>query len=326
MDTNQKKIAVLTSGGDSPGMNAGIRAVVRKCLFHGHEAYGVARGYKGLVDNDLNMMTSSSVSNIIQKGGTILKSSRCLEMKTVKGLLQAKENLIKNNIDALIAIGGNGTYTGAVELSKVWEGKVVGVPGTIDNDIYGTDSTIGYDTAVNTAMEAIDKIRDTAESHERFFLVEVMGRHAGFIALDVGISGGAEEVLIPETVTDLDAICKKLHENKNKGKYSNIVVVCEGDEVGGALTVSQKLKEISGQDNRVVILGHMQRGGRPSAADRILASQLGSHAVELALKGESAVAVGSNGRELTKTPLLDAISKKKEIEPFMLGLIGQLSG
>lgn len=257
------RIALLTSGGDAPGMNAAIRAVVRVGHYFRMKTYGIMRGYQGLIKGEFSEFGPRDVSNIIHRGGTVLKTSRCKEFETSEGLRKAKLNLEKKKIDGLMVIGGDGTYRGAYELSRIWDGQILGVPGTIDNDLYGTDFTIGYDTAVNTALEAIDKIRDTAESHERIFLVEVMGREAGFIALDVGISGGAEDVLVPEIKTNLKAICKHLCAAKEAGKTSSIIIVAEGEEEGGAFQIAEKLKEMSGNEYRVVVLGHLQRGGTP---------------------------------------------------------------
>ncbi len=320
-----KRIAVLTSGGDSPGMNAAIRAVVRAAHFRGLEAWGVLRGYRGLMEGAFEKLVPRSVSNIIQRGGTILKTSRHGDFRTQKGLRQAARELDRRGIDGLVAIGGNGTYGGALDLSKVWKGNILTLPGTIDNDLYGTDSTIGYDTAVNTALEAIDKIRDTADAHERFFLIEVMGRHAGFIALDVAISGGAEEVLIPEKHEPVAALGKRLVASEKCGKLSNILIVAEGSTHGGAFDAAKKLRAVTGHDYRVVVLGHMQRGGSPTAADRILASELGCFAVEQLLLGKTGVAAGKCGGKLVLTPLKDAIRRSKKISPHLLRILPILS-
>jgi 6-phosphofructokinase 1 len=248
------RIALLTSGGDAPGMNAAIRAIVRTAHFHKLEPFGIMRGYKGLIANEFMALGPRDVSNILQRGGTILKTSRSKEFETQAGLKKAAANLNANGINGLVVVGGDGTYRGAADLAKHWKGSIIGIPGTIDNDLYGTDITIGYDTAVNTALEAIDKIRDTADAHERFFLVEVMGRNAGFIALDVGISGGAEEILVPETKTSIKSLCDRLCAGKKKGKTSSIVIVAEGEEAGGAFQVAEKLKAMSGNEYRVVVL------------------------------------------------------------------------
>ena len=320
-----KRIAVLTSGGDSPGMNAAIRAVVRTAHFKGLEVFGVMRGYRGLMEGDFEKLGPRSVSNIIQRGGTILKTSRHGDFRTKKGLAQAARALDDAGIEGLVAIGGNGTYNGALDLSKVWKGRIIAAPGTIDNDLYGTDMTIGYDTAVNTALQAIDKIRDTADSHERFFLIEVMGRHAGFIALDVAVSAGAEEVLIPETRESIATLGKRLLASEKKGKLSNILIVAEGSTHGGAFETAKKLQKVTGHDYRVVVLGHMQRGGSPTAVDRVLASELGAFAVEQLIKGRSGLAVGKrNGRLVTAT-LRDAVTRRKDIDRYLLKLLPVLS-
>jgi len=316
-----QRIAVLTSGGDSPGMNAAVRAVVRVATYYGIEVIGARRGYEGLISADLVTLKPRAVSNIIQRGGTILKTSRSKAFRTRRGLMRASVNLDAQGIGGLVAIGGNGTYRGAYDLGEIWTGNIVGVPGTIDNDIYGTDWTIGYDTAVNTALEAIDKIRDTADAHGRFFLVEVMGRQAGFIALDVGIGGGAEEVLVPETVTNLGAVARRLRAGRQKGKTSSILIVSEGDDAGGAFSVAKKLKKLSGADYRVVVLGHLQRGGSPTAQDRRIATELGAFAVQTLRKGKTGVAVGTVGGKLKTVSLKDAFTKKKKLDPFLLKLV-----
>ena len=280
------KIGVMTSGGDSPGMNAAIRAVVRTAIFCGLDVYGIYRGYEGLIDNHIEQMYSHSVSNIIQRGGTILKTARSKRFMEYQGRLQAFNNLKEHNIDALVAIGGNGTFTGASVFNKEFDFPIIGLPGTIDNDLFGTDSTIGYDTAINTVVEAADKIRDTATSHERLFFLEVMGRDAGFIALRSGIACGAEFILVPETTTYIDNLARLLRHDWRKNKTSGIVIVAEGDDMGGAYEVAKKVKEkIPEIDTRVTILGHIQRGGSPSAYDRVLASSLGFLAVKGLLDG-----------------------------------------
>ncbi len=319
------RIAVLTSGGDSPGMHAAIRAVVRTAHHRGLEVWGVLRGYRGLMEGSFEKLGPRSVANIIQRGGTILKTSRHGDFHTAKGLRRAAAALDDQGIDGLVAIGGNGTYNGALELSRVWKGRIIAAPGTIDNDIYGTDSTIGYDTAVYTALEAIDKIRDTADSHERFFLIEVMGRHAGFIALDVAISAGAEEVLIPETRETIPALGRRLIASEKRGKLSNILIIAEGSAHGGAFETAKKLRAVTGHDYRVMVLGHMQRGGSPTAADRILASELGSFAVDQIIKGKSGVAVGKRNGRLVTTSLKDAVTRRKKISGYLHGLLPVLS-
>jgi len=315
-----KKICVFTSGGDSPGMNAGIRAVVRYGRAKGLEVIGVFRGYDGLINGKLKDFNERSVSNIIQQGGTILKTARCAEFRTEQGVKKAAETLTKNNIEAVIAIGGDGTFKGLLALKKYWQGQIIGVPGTIDNDLYGTDYTIGFDTAVNTALEAIDKIRDTANAHERCFIVEVMGRHAGFLAIAAGIAGGVEEILVPETKTDIKAIAQRLKENEEKGKQSNIIIVAEGDDAGNAFEISEKLKKVNDIDYKISILGYIQRGGAPTANDRILASKLGAYAVDLYLAGESGVMAGETKGELCAVSLEDAVNKKKDIDKNLLNI------
>jgi len=308
-----KKIGVLTSGGDSPGMNACIRAVVRKAIYENLEVAGIRKGYAGLIEGDIIQLKASSVSGIINQGGTILLTARSEEFKTKEGQRKAVENLRKNNIESLLIIGGDGSFHGASELEKKWNFPTIGIPGTIDNDIYGTDFTIGFATAVRTALEAIDKLRDTATSHERLFIIEVMGRNSGYIALYTALAGGAEEVLIPETPTDLDRVCQKLEEGKKRGKLSSIMIVAEGDEEGGAPEIAAKIKGKTGYDTRVAILGHLQRGGIPTASDRILASRLGVAAMDCVLKGERNKMVGIVNHKIKITPLEYSWQKKKEV-------------
>jgi len=312
------RIAVMTSGGDAPGMNAAIRSIVRMSKNLNWSVFGVQRGYRGLIHGDFDEMGSRSVSNIIQRGGTILRASRCPEFREHEGVLQAKKTLEAYSIEGLIVIGGDGSFHGAAALSKIWDGKIIGVPGTIDNDLFGTDFTIGYDTAVNTAVEAIDKIRDTADAQERYFLIEVMGRDAGFIALEAGLSSGAEEVLVPEIRTELSDINRRLMQGKQRGKTSSILIVAEGNHEGNAFEIAEKLKKLCGSDYRVVVLGHIQRGGRPTAADRVLATKLGAYAVETLSRGESAVMVGEIKGELVTTPLEETWAQKKSLDPYLL--------
>lgn len=320
-----KTIAVLTSGGDSPGMNAAVRAVVRTAINQKVEVYGVMHGYQGLIEGEFKIMDSNSVSNIIQRGGTILKTARSLEFKTEEGRKKAYENIKKHNIDALVVIGGDGTFTGGNIFSHEYPVNVVGIPATIDNDITGTDESIGYDTALNTAMEAIDKIRDTADAHERMFLVEVMGRDAGFIALETGIAVGCELALLPEELTDINEVKAQLKSMLKEHKRSSLVIVAEGDETGGALKLAEKIKgDFERYDMRVCILGHIQRGGSPSARDRVLASQLGAAAVKVLLEGHSAVTVGIVNNALKITPIRVAISKKKDLNYALLELANML--
>jgi 6-phosphofructokinase 1 len=298
-----KRIALLTSGGDSPGMNAAIRAIVKTCLFYNIVPVGIRDGYKGMVQKDLFEMAYADVDNIIHTGGTILGSSRCLEFLDKSTRSLAIDNLKENKIDGLIVIGGDGTFTGATVLSSEMGIPVIGIPGTIDNDIYGTDHTIGYDTALNTVINAVDKIRDTASSHHRIFFIEVMGRHAGFIAINAALASGAESVLIPEEVPDLKKLVAQI-QDQNKGKRSSIIIVAEGEQEGGSLELINKVSPmLVGFDLRPTVLGHIQRGGSPSAFDRILATRMGSYAVELLLEGQQGVMIGSSGDNLITTSL-----------------------
>jgi 6-phosphofructokinase 1 len=322
-----KKIAVFTSGGDAPGMNACIRAVVRGAIYHGIEVYGIRRGYNGMISGDIFGMTSQSVSNIVQRGGTVLKSARSKEFMTPEGRKKAYENLMSNGIEGLVAIGGNGTFTGAEVFYNEYQIPTVGCPGTIDNDLYGTDYTIGFDTAVNTSLEAIDKIRDTADSHDRIFFIEVMGRDSGYIAIQSGIGGGAEIVMVPETHTPLKKVVSTLKEGWTRSKSSSIVVVAEGDEEGHAAEIAEKIKEQVGDklDIRVTTLGHIQRGGSPTAYDRILASRMGLAAVEGLMKGHKNVMAGIVNNELLYTPFIDTIKKQKPIHDDLLRMVHILS-
>jgi 6-phosphofructokinase 1 len=322
-----KRIAVLTSGGDAPGMNACIRAVVRGGLHHGVEIFGIIRGYNGLIKGDIIPLNSQSVSNIIQRGGTILKSARSKEFMTSEGRKKGYDQLKSHGIEGLVAIGGNGTFTGAEIFFNEFQIPTVGAPGTIDNDLYGTDYTIGYDTAVNTALDAIDKIRDTADSHDRIFFIEVMGRDSGYIAVQSGISGGAESILIPEERQTVDDIVATLKAGFVKKKSSSIVVVAEGDEEGHAANIAEKIKNTIDVpvDIRVTNLGHIQRGGSPSAFDRILASRLGLGALEGLLTGHKNEMAGIVNDQLVYTAFHDTITKKKDINPDLLRLSGILS-
>jgi len=304
-----KRIGVLTSGGDGPGMNAAVRSVVRMAIHEKLEVVGIIRGYTGLINGELMPLNHRSVSNIINRGGTILKTDRCLEFLTEEGQLRAVETIKANKIDGLILIGGDGTYRGGIELVRKWKIPCIGVPGTIDNDLNGTDSTIGSDTAVNTALESIDKIRDTATSMERIFVVEVMGRESGFIALQVAVGAGAEEVLLPEQRYDIEAMCHEIVEGNLRGKVSWIIIVAEG--AAKAEDIAKKITEMTDLETRVVVLGHVQRGGIPTAKDRILATRLGAEAVRLLLKGESGKAVGVKGDEINVVDLEYAVSKKE---------------
>ena len=316
----------MTSGGDSPGMNAAVRSVVRMALHHDLEVIGIRQGYHGLIRGDYVELDRSSVSNIIQRGGTVLKSARSEQFRTKEGREKGAEFLKSMNINALVTIGGDGTFQGATLLNKEHDINVVGVPGTIDNDLSGTDETIGYDTALNTAMDAIDKIRDTADAHDRLFLVEVMGRDAGFIALETGISSGAEMVLLPETFTEVSDVKRSLKEVYRAKTRSSLVVVAEGDETGGAINLAENIKDdFKHLDMRVCILGHVQRGGTPTARDRVLASRLGAAAVKALIDGHSKVMVGLINSEIKMTPLKNAWSKKKDINYQLLELAKILS-
>ncbi|MBP2833609.1 6-phosphofructokinase [Aquimarina sp. U1-2] len=312
MTTKVKHIAVLTSGGDAPGMNAAIRAVVRSCSYYNIKCSGVFKGYEGLIHNQIEELNARSVRNIINKGGTFLKSARSKDFRAVEGRQKAYANLKKNNIDALVVIGGDGSFTGALKLSEEFNFPVVGIPGTIDNDINGTDYTIGYDTALNTVVEAIDKIRDTASSHNRLFLIEVMGRDAGDIALNAGIGAGAEEILIPEENMGIDRLIESLKKSKKTGKTSSIIVVAEGDTSGkNIFELGQYVEEhLDGYEVRVSVLGHIQRGGAPSCYDRVLASKLGVGAVEALLEGKSEVMIGIVHKTVTIVPLKEALDKR----------------
>ncbi|WMN11388.1 6-phosphofructokinase [Marivirga salinae] len=321
-----KKVAIMTSGGDAPGMNACLRAAVRGAVYHGVEMYGIYRGYDGMIEGDIIKMNSHSVSNIIQKGGTILKSARSEEFKTKEGRKKAFENLQKHGIEGLITIGGDGTFTGAKIFYEEYGIPTVGAPGTIDNDLYGTDYTIGFDTAVNTALGAIDKIRDTADSHNRLFFIEVMGRDSGYIAIRSGIGGGAELVMVPETSTSINEVISTLRDGWARDKTSSIVVVAEGDEEGNAMEIAAKVKkELSQKDIKVSILGHIQRGGSPSAQDRILASRLGLGALEGLMKGEKNVMAGIINDKLVYTSFEDSITKNKPLNQELIHMVKVLS-
>ncbi|MDN4164914.1 6-phosphofructokinase [Cytophagales bacterium LB-30] len=321
-----KKIAVFTSGGDAPGMNACIRAVVRGAIYHQVEIYGIRYGYNGMIKGDIYHMNSHSVSNILQKGGTILKSARSQDFRTKEGRQKAYEQLQKFGIEGLIAIGGDGTFTGANIFYEEYGVPTVGAPGTIDNDLYGTDYTIGFDTAVNTALQAIDKIRDTADSHDRIFFIEVMGRDSGYLAIQSGIGGGAEIVMVPETRTSSADVINILKQGWNRKKTSSIIVVAEGDEEGDALQIADKVKQaLNDKDMRVTILGHIQRGGSPTAADRTLASRLGLGALEGLLNGEKNKMAGIINDKLVYTSFKECITLQKPINPDLLRMVEILS-
>ncbi len=308
------KIGVLTSGGDAPGMNAAIRAVVRTAIFHDLEVFGIMRGYAGMVENDIQELNSRSVANIIQRGGTILKTARCTEFYEYEGRLKAYNNLKEKGIDGLVIIGGDGSFKGAQRFSNEFDIPCIGLPGTIDKDIAGSDVTIGFDTAVNTAVEAIDKIRDTMDAHDRLFIVEVMGRDAGYIALHSGIATGAENILIPETKTDIEDLIFSLTEKEKRKKLVNLIVVAEGGEYGDANELAKIIKaRIPSADTRVCILGHIQRGGAPSCEDRLIASHMGYYAVESLLIGRNNVMVGVVNNKIHYTPLDKAVKQKQKI-------------
>ena len=321
-----KSIGVFTSGGDAPGMNACLRSVVRSALYLGIDVYGIKYGYNGMIEGDIYKMKSYSVSNILQRGGTILKSARSMEFMTPEGRQKAYDQLTRRGIEGLVAIGGDGTFTGANIFHEEFGIPVIGAPGTIDNDLFGSDYTIGFDTAVNTALDAIDKIRDTANSHDRVFFVEVMGRHSGYIAIQCAIGGGAEFVMVPETSTTLNDVIRTLKEGRTRQKTSSIVVVAEGGEQGSAIEVASKVsKELPGMDIRVSTLGHVQRGGSPTSFDRILASRLGMAAVEGLVNGKSNVMAGVIDKKIHYTSFKLAISKSKPINEDLMRLVDVLS-
>jgi len=314
MSKKVSKIGVLTSGGDSPGMNAAIRAVVRTGIYHGLDVFGIYRGYNGMIEDEIVQMDSRSVANIIQRGGTILKTARSKEFYSEEGRKKAYDNLAKRGIDGLVVIGGDGSFTGAYKLSQEFGLPCIGLPATIDKDLYGTDFTIGFDTAVNTAVQCIDKIRDTADAHDRLFIVEVMGRHAGYIALHSGIATGAENILIPEDETSLEEVIASLSEKEKRKKLVNLVVVAEGHSSGGATGVAEILKKhLPNLDARVTILGHIQRGGSPTCLDRLIASRMGYHAVESLLEGRFNVMIGIFENAIHFTPIDVAIREKQKI-------------
>lgn len=319
-----KTIGVLTSGGDAPGMNACIRAVTRAAIYEGYKVFAVYRGWEGLINDDIKEFTTESVSNTIQRGGTILKTARSKEFLTVEGRNKAYANMQKHGIDALVVIGGNGSLAGALELAREHDVPVIGLPGTIDNDLYGTDSTIGYDTALNTIMECVDKIRDTATSHDRIFFVEVMGRDAGFLTQNSAIAAGAEAAIIPEDNTDIDQLANFIDRGIRKSKNSSIVLVSEKD--GGAMHYAERVrKEYPQYDVRVSILGHLQRGGTPTAYDRILASRLGVAAIEALQEGQRNIMVGIKDDQIVYVPINRAIKWDKPIDKELINVLGILS-
>lgn len=321
-----KTVGILTSGGDAPGMNACIRAITRTAIFNGMKVMGIYRGYEGLINGEIKEFTSESVSNTIQRGGTILKTARSMEFMTLEGMQKAYDNLVKFGIDALIVIGGNGSLTGAQNLAREYDYPVIGLPGTIDNDLYGTDSTIGYDTALNTIVDCVDKIRDTATSHDRIFFVEVMGRDAGFLAQNSAIAAGAEAAIIPEDQTDVDQLEQFISRGFRKSKNSSIVIVSESKKDGGAMYYAERVrKEYPQYDVRVTILGHLQRGGTPTACDRILASRLGHASIEALKEGQRNVMVGIHNDQIVYVPIDRAIKKDKPIDKELIDVLGVLS-
>jgi 6-phosphofructokinase 1 len=317
-----KRIGVLTSGGDSPGMNAAIRAVVRKAIFHDVEVYGVYQGYAGLISGQIKQLEIGSVGDIIHRGGTMLYTARCEEFKTEEGRKKGIEQLKKLGIEGLVVIGGDGSYRGAQKLTELGF-PCVGVPGTIDNDIPGTDFTIGFDTALNTVIDAIDKIRDTATSHERTYVIEVMGRHAGDLALWAGLAGGAETIIIPEAEHDMDEVIGKLNRGHDRGKKHSIIVVAEG--VGSGVEIGNKIQEATNFETRVSVLGHIQRGGSPTASDRVLASRLGAKAVELLIEGKGGRAVGIQQNNLVDHDIMEILNRKHTVDKKMYDLSQELS-
>lgn len=321
-----KTIGIFTSGGDAPGMNAAIRAVTRAAIFNGLRVKAIFRGYKGLITGEIKEFKSQDVSNIIQQGGTILKTARSEEFRTAEGRKLAYETLVREEIDALVAIGGDGTLTGARIFASEYNFPIVGLPGTIDNDVFGTDSTIGYDTALNTILEAVDKIRDTASSHERLFFIEVMGRDAGFLALNGAIASGAEAAIIPEISTEVDQLEEFIKQGFRKSKNSSIVLVAESEITGGAMHYAERVKkEYPEYDVRVVILGHVQRGGSPTAYDRILASRLGAASIEALIDGQRNVLVGIENDKVVQVPFSKAIKNDKPIDPELIKVLKSLS-
>jgi len=321
-----KTIGILTSGGDAPGMNAAVRAVTRTAIFNGFRVKAIFRGYKGLITGEISEFRTQNVSNIIQQGGTIIKTARCEEFRTVEGRKLAYDTLVREEIDALVVIGGDGSFTGARIFASEFNYPIVGVPGTIDNDIFGTDATIGYDTALNTIIEAVDKIRDTASSHDRLFFIEVMGRDAGFLALNGAIASGAEAAIIPEIATEVDQLEDLIKNGFRKSKNSSIVLVAESEITGGALHYADRvMKEYPEYDVRVTILGHIQRGGSPSAYDRILASRMGEAAIEALIDGQRNVMMGIENDMIVDVPFSRAIKNDKPIDKDLLRILKTLS-
>lgn len=321
-----KCVGILTSGGDAPGMNAAIRAVTRAAIYNGLKVKGIYRGYKGLITGEIQEFKTQNVSNIIQLGGTILKTARCMEFKTPEGRQVAHETMMREGIDALIVIGGDGSLTGARLLAEEYDVPCIGLPGTIDNDLYGTDTTIGYDTALNTILDAVDKIRDTATSHERLFFVEVMGRDAGFLALNGAIAAGAEAAIIPEFNTEVDQLEEFIKNGFRKSKSSSIVLVAESEITGGAMHYAERVKnEYPQYDVRVTILGHLQRGGRPTAHDRIIASRMGVASIQALMEGQRNVMIGIENDKIVYVPFAKAIKNDKPIDRELVNVLNELS-
>lgn len=321
-----KCVGILTSGGDSPGMNAAIRAVTRAAIYNGFKVKGIYRGYKGLITGEIASFKTQNVSNIIQQGGTILKTARCKEFMTKEGRKEAFEMMQKHGIDSLVVIGGDGSLTGARIFAEEYNIPIIGLPGTIDNDLYGTDTTIGYDTALNTIVEAVDKIRDTASSHDRLFFIEVMGRDAGFLALNGAIASGAEAAIIPEIATEVDQLAELIKNGFRKTKNSSIVLVAESEITGGAMGLAERVKkEYPDFDVRVTILGHIQRGGSPTANDRILASRMGAAAIDALLEGQRNVMIGVVNDQISYVPFIKAIKNEKPINRELLNVLHELS-
>ncbi len=321
-----KTIGILTSGGDAPGMNAAIRAVTRSAIYNGFKVKGIYRGYRGLITDEILDFKTQNVSNIVQQGGTILKTARCKEFTTVEGRAQAYDVMRKHEIDALVVIGGDGSLSGARQFASEYDVPVVGLPGTIDNDLYGTDHTIGYDTALNTIMWCVDRIRDTATSHERLFFIEVMGRNAGFLALNGAIASGAEAAIIPEISTEVDQLGELIKNGFRKSKNSSIVLVAESPITGGAMGLAERVRnEWPNYDVRVTILGHLQRGGSPTAQDRILASRMGAAAIDALIEGQRNVMIGDYNDEIIYVPIAKAVHKSKPIDPTLVETLRRLS-
>ncbi len=315
-----KKIGVLTSGGDAPGMNAAIRAVVRAGIYHGFEVFGIRRGYQGMIEGDVVPMDSQSVSGIIQRGGTIIQTARCKEFMEYEGRKKAYDQLVKHGIQAVIVIGGDGSFTGASIMTKEFDIPFIGIPGTIDNDLFGTDYTIGYDTAVNTVVEAVDKIRDTASSHGRIFFVEVMGKEAGFVALRSGIASGAEAILVPEEKGQFEKLRQHMAQRVRKNK-SSIIIVAEGEEDGGATAIAERMKkEFPELSIRTTILGHIQRGGSPSAFDRVTASRMGAAAIDALMDDQKSIMIGLVNSEIVHVPLNKTVKLHKDVDRELLNL------